>query len=153
MLSVGIGEDGVWMTTDTDRDFQVSIAAMSAEEAARSLGSRPTGLSSEEAASRLASGGPNELPMPKRPGAVRRLLSQMTHFFALLLWAAAVLAAIGGLPQLAVAIVIVVVINGVFSFVQEERAEHATLALRQLLPITSRVLRNERRTPLPATQL
>jgi potassium/sodium efflux P-type ATPase len=41
----------------------------------------------------------------------------------------------------------------VFSFVQEERAERATQALRQLLPITSRVLRNERRTPLPAIEL
>ena len=44
----------------------------------------------------------------------------MTHFFALMLWVAGVLAFIAGLPQLGVAIFVVVVVNGVFAFVQEQ---------------------------------
>jgi Ca2+-transporting ATPase len=140
------------MAIEAETD-QVSIAAMAPADVARSLGSRPAGLTSDEAAARLAADGPNELPVPKPPSAVRRLLAQLTHFFALLLWAAAVLAYVGGMPELTIAIAIVVVVNGIFSFIQEERAERATQALRQLLPVTATVLRNERRTPLPATQL
>ncbi len=141
------------MGTTTEETRHASIAAMPPEDAMRSLGSRATGLTSEEVTARLRTDGPNLLPLPKRPGAFRRLLAQMTHFFATLLWAAAVLAWIAGLPQLAIAIVVVVIVNGVFSFVQEERAEHATLALRQLLPIASRVFRDGRRSTVEAVGL
>jgi magnesium-transporting ATPase (P-type) len=60
--------------------------------------------------------------------------AQMVHLFALLLWAAAALAVIGSMPQLGVAIAVVVVLNGVFSFVQEFRADRAADALRDLVP-------------------
>ena len=60
------------------------------------------GLSSSEAAARLERDGPNELPALE-PSPWRLLAAQLVHFFALLLWAAALLALIGGLPQLAVA--------------------------------------------------
>ena len=66
-------------------------------------------------------------------------LDQLVHFFALMLWAAAVLAFVGGMPQLGWAIIaVVIVVNGVFSFAQEYRAERATRALSALLPEDSR---------------
>ncbi len=83
------------------------------------------GLTAAEAADRLRRDGPNALPVPRRTPAWRRLAAQMVHFFALLFWVAGVLAFVAGLPQLGVAIFFVVVLNGVFAFVQEERAEHA----------------------------
>ena len=43
----------------------------------------------------------------------------MVHFFALLFWVAGALAFVAGLPQLGVAIFVVIVLNGVFAFVQE----------------------------------
>lgn len=49
----------------------------------------------------------------------------MTHFFALLLWFAAVLALVAGMPELGIAIVVVIVVNGLFAFAQQERAEKA----------------------------
>jgi magnesium-transporting ATPase (P-type) len=58
----------------------------------------------------------------------------MVHFFALMLWAAAGLAWWAEMPTLAVAIAIVVVINGLFAFAQEHRAERAAARLRDLLP-------------------
>ncbi|HEY3484709.1 MAG TPA: HAD-IC family P-type ATPase, partial [Ilumatobacteraceae bacterium] len=61
-------------------------------------------------------------------------MSQWTHFFALLLWVAAGLALIAGMPQLGIAIVVVVLINGVFAFVQEHRADRAAERLQDLLP-------------------
>ena len=58
----------------------------------------------------------------------------MVHFFALLFWVAGALAFVAGLPQLGVAVFVVIVLNGVFAFVQEQRAEHAAERLRDLLP-------------------
>ncbi|HSB87275.1 MAG TPA: cation-transporting P-type ATPase, partial [Ilumatobacteraceae bacterium] len=105
---------------------------MTTEELASS--SSRVGLSAAEAAARLAANGPNVLPPPPKPRPWRKLLGQFTHFFALMLWVAAVLAAIAGLPQLAVAIVVVVIVNGVFAFVQEQRADRAAEHLQELLP-------------------
>jgi magnesium-transporting ATPase (P-type) len=112
-----------------------------------------TGLSSAEAARLLREHGPNVLAEPPAPSHVRRLLAQLAHLFALLLWAGAVLAWIGGVPQLSAAIVAVVVVNAVFAFVQEYRAERATEALRRLLPATARVRRDGTIGEVPAEEL
>jgi magnesium-transporting ATPase (P-type) len=117
------------------------------------LNSGTGGLTEDEAGVRLRRSGPNLLPEPRGPGLVRQLVGQLTHFFALLLWGAAGLAFIGRLPQLAWAIIVVVVVNGGFSFVQEYRAERATRALRALLPTMATVLRDGRRRSLPAEEL
>ena len=66
----------------------------------------------------------------------------MVHFFALLFWVAGGLASVAGLPQLGIAIFVVVVLNGAFAFAQEERAQHAADRLRQMLPRRATVLRD-----------
>ena len=103
---------------------------------------RPEGLTAEEAARRLARDGPNDLPSARSVPAWRHLLAQMTHFFAALLWVAAALAAVAGMPELAVAIAVVVVVNGVFAFFQEHRANQAAARLRSMLPRRARVMRD-----------
>jgi magnesium-transporting ATPase (P-type) len=100
------------------------------------------GLTSIEAGRRLARDGANVLPAPPRPSPWRHLAAQMVHFFALMLWLAGVLAFVAGLPQLGVAIFIVVVTNGIFAFVQEYRAERAAEQLRDLLPRRATVFRD-----------
>ncbi|WP_338758105.1 cation-transporting P-type ATPase [Nocardia vulneris] len=102
------------------------------------------GLSEAEAATRLHRDGPNTLPAPPRPNPVLLLLTQLTHFFALMLWAAAGLALLAGMPALAVAIAVVVVLNGGFAFAQEYRADRAAERLRDLLPVRARVRRDGR---------
>src|SRR5512145_2338717 len=92
------------------------------------------GLSTSEAARRLASEGPNRLPAPRRPSAARRLAGELTHFFAVMLWVAGVLAFVAGLPELGVAIFAVVVLNAVFAFAQQARADRAAERLRAMLP-------------------
>ncbi|MFI0447503.1 cation-translocating P-type ATPase [Actinomadura sp. 6N118] len=111
------------------------------------------GLTSGEAAARLRRDGPNVLPAERPPSPLISLAKQMVHFFALLLWAAAVLAYMGGLPQLAVAIAIVVVVNGVFAFAQKYRAERAGRRLRELLPARAAVRRDDHRTVIDTTDL
>ena len=111
------------------------------------------GLSAEEAAARLRADGPNRLPGPKRRHPLLVLAAQLVHFFALMLWVAAVLALVAGMPALAVAIVVVVVLNGVFSFVQEHRADRAAERLRDLLPVRATVRRDGRATVVDAADL
>ncbi len=92
------------------------------------------GLTGAQAADRLRAGGPNTLPTPRRRSPLATLAGQLVHAFALLLWVAAGLAALAGLPQLTVAIAVVVLLNAGFSFLQEARADRAAERLRSLLP-------------------
>ncbi len=121
-------------------------------------GARPAtatdeGLSSAEAGTRLATDGPNLLPVPRPSPAWRRLAAQMGHFFARMLWVAAALAFVAGMPQLGVAIAVVVVLNGVFAFAQEHRAERAAARLRDLLPRRVTVRRDGASVELDAVAL
>ena len=61
--------------------------------------------------------------------------------------------AVAGMPQLAVAIAVVIVINGVFAFVQEHRAQRAAERLNELLPKRSMVIRDGERLDVAATDL
>ena len=100
------------------------------------------GLTSDEARRRLAELGPNAIAEAKPPSHARRFAANLVHLFALLLWGGAALALIGGLPELSAAIVAVILVNAVFAFVQEYRAERAVDALRRMLPVRVRVLRD-----------
>ncbi|HEU4450634.1 MAG TPA: cation-transporting P-type ATPase [Gaiellaceae bacterium] len=113
----------------------------------------PEGLTEAEAAERLVRDGPNALPAPRERPAWVALVRQMTHFFALLLWAAAVLAFAARLVPLAVAIVVVVIVNGVFAFLQEHRAERAARRLGDLVPRRATVVREGVRRGIPAEEL
>ena len=103
-----------------------------------------TGLSSERAAALLGESGPNVLPAANSAPQWRKILGELTHFFALMLWCAAALAFVGGLPELGVAIIVVVVVNGIFAHIQQERAQHAAAKLRALLPADVSVRRDGR---------
>ena len=99
------------------------------------------GLEDHEAGRRLQQVGPNEIRRETGPRWWHRVLDQLVHPLALLLWAAAVLSLATGVPTLAAAIVVVILLNAAFAFVQESQAEHATEALRGLLPPRARVRR------------
>ncbi len=103
-----------------------------------------SGLTSLEAARRLERDGPNTLPAPRRRSALHQLVAQLVHFFAAMLWVASVLAVVAGLPALGIAIAGVVVVNAVFAFVQEHRADRAAERLQSLLPARVTVRRDGR---------
>jgi len=111
------------------------------------------GLSSQQAADRLARDGPNRLPPPRRPHPLRRLADQLVHFFALMLWVAGALAFVADLPELGVAIFVVVVLNALFAFAQETRADRAAERLRELLPRRVTVRRDGRRVEVDAAEV
>jgi magnesium-transporting ATPase (P-type) len=111
------------------------------------------GLSTEEARRRLADEGPNTLPAPRPPSPILLLARQLTHFFALLLWGAAILAVLAGMPQLGIAVAVIVVVNAAFAFAQEYRADQAGQKLQELLPLRATVLRDGTRVVVAATEL
>jgi P-type Ca2+ transporter type 2C len=117
------------------------------------LETRPAGLTAEEATARLARTGPNVLEEVPGPSLLRGFVANVTHLMAGLLWLAGGLALLAELPQLAVAVWSVNVINGVFSTWQEHRAEQAVQALRRLLPTSSRVLRDGVEVAVPSLEL
>ncbi|GAA4369694.1 cation-translocating P-type ATPase [Agromyces bauzanensis] len=108
------------------------------------------GLTTAEAGARREQGGANRLPAARRPSAVRRLLGEIVHFFAIMLWVAAVLALFAGLPALSIAIVAVIVLNAVFAAVQQARADRAADRLQALLPTRVSVWRDGRRRVIEA---
>ncbi|GGS28519.1 cation-translocating P-type ATPase [Actinokineospora fastidiosa] len=111
------------------------------------------GLSADEAADRLRRTGPNRLPEPRRTPAALVLARQLVHFFAVMLWVAAGLAVLAGMPELGVAIAVVVVVNAVFSFAQEYRADRAAQRLRDLMPLRATVRRDGRAVVVAAEDL
>jgi magnesium-transporting ATPase (P-type) len=115
--------------------------------------SSPSGLTDAEAGALLTRHGANVLPRARGRSAWQRLVDQLIHFFALMLWIAAALAFVAGLPQLGVAIAIVVVVNAVFAFVEEHRADRAAAGLRELLPRQVTVVRSGRRRQIDAAEL
>jgi calcium-translocating P-type ATPase len=119
----------------------------------RDLGSSASGLSSREADRRLTQYGPNTLQRRGGRRWPRELARQFTHPLAILLWAAAGLAWIAGILPIALAIVVVILINAAFAFVQEMQAERAVEALAAYLPERARVLRDAREVTVEATQL
>ena len=101
----------------------------------------------------LARSGPNVLPPPKRSPAAWQFARQLFHFFAVMLWVAAGLALVAGMPQLSVAITAVIVLNGTFAFIQEHRADRAAERLGALMPTQVSVRRDGRRTVIDASEV
>jgi len=129
------------------------LVALPAERVYEALGSAPEGLTAAEARARLERYGPNTIRESKKRPLIYALLANFTNIMALLLWAAAALSFIAGQPQLAWAILAVIVINAAFSFWQEYKAEKAIQALRKLLPTYARVIRDGQEQRIPAQEL
>lgn len=102
----------------------------------------PTGLTRAEAARLLAEHGPNRLAEAQAISPLRILARQFAGFLVLVLIAAMVIAAALGEVIDALAIGLVVLLNGILGFVQEWRAETALAALRQMLDPKARVVRD-----------
>jgi P-type Ca2+ transporter type 2C len=112
-----------------------------------------TGLHTAEAARRAARYGLNEIPEPARRGPWRMLLAQFTDFMILVLIGAAIISGVIGEVEDTLAIVVIVLLNGVIGFVQEYRAERAVAALKRLAAAGATVRRDGRPMRLPAAQL
>ena len=120
--------------------------------------STPNGLSSQEAASRLASVGPNKLAEGKSVSLLQRFLKELADPMIIILIVAAVISGItaaysGESFADVIIIMIVVLINAVLGVVQESKAEQAIAALQEIAAATSKVLRDGQQITVRSEEL
>jgi len=130
-----------------------SLEALTIPEAYSVLNSHQDGLSQAEAKSRLRRYGRNVLSEVRGKPLIFKFLANFTHLMAILLWVGGLVAFLAQMGQLGVAIWLVNLINGAFSFWQEFKAERATEALKKLLPSYTRVLRDGQEQRIAAEEL
>ncbi|MEZ4867476.1 MAG: cation-transporting P-type ATPase [Caldilineaceae bacterium] len=130
-----------------------ALAATPTAQIYSTLKTQPQGLTQAAATARLQQLGLNALTEQGGPPLARKFLTHFTHLMAILLWIGGGVAFLAQMPQLGVAIWLVVLINGAFSFWQEYKAEKAIEALRRLLPAYTRVLRDGGEARILASEL
>ena len=121
-----------------------------AEEVLAQLNSTAEGLSSAEAAKRLAADGPNELTEGKRMRALQMFFGQFKSIIIWILIVAGVVSAVLGEGLDAIAILAIVVLNAAIGFYQEFNAEKSIAALKKMTAPLAKVRRDGQVTSIPA---
>ncbi len=111
------------------------------------------GLSSHEANERLIKEGPNSLPLHADKSPLILFLEQFPSLINGLLLLAAVFSFFFSDLIDGVFILITIFLNGIFSFIQEYKAEKSLQALIAYSPNQVRVLRDQQEKSIPASQL
>lgn len=118
------------------------------------------GLTVQEAQKRLQEYGRNELVRTTKVHPLRILLSQFTSPLILVLIAAAIISlAIGYLPGQesntidAVLILVIVLLSGIFGFIQDYEAEKTIEALQEMAAPQARVIRDGREMKISSTEV
>lgn len=110
------------------------------------------GLSSADAAARLAHFGPNQLK-PRRQSMLLQFLARFRNPLVLILLAASAISAATGDTVSAAVVAVMVLLSVVLDFVQEHRAGQAAEKLAQQAALTVRVLRDGAPQERPAAEL
>lgn len=124
-----------------------------AEKVLDALDSSVHGLSHRDAVSRLEKYGRNTLPKAKLPGIVAVFLNQFKSPLIYVLVAAAILSIVIQEWSDAGFITAVLIINAIIGSIQESSAQRAAVALRELVNIKSRVLRQGEAYEINAEEL
>jgi P-type Ca2+ transporter type 2C len=148
---------------DTIEPPTVEVWRLPDEQVYVELGSSPAGLAEDEAFKRLQTHGRNVLPAKVSRPIIYRLLDQFTSLFAIMLEVAALLVFVAAMLStgssrqdninVTIAIIGVVLLNGVIGFFQEYRAEKATEALQKLVPANAKAVRDGEVTIVAAADL
>ncbi|SBR51576.1 MULTISPECIES: HAD-IC family P-type ATPase [unclassified Halomonas] len=140
----------------TDAPIQSQLAdvhALHSDDVLSALNSSPTGLTAEEAASRLVIYGHNQLPVVDGRHPLFRFLVQFHNALIYFLLAAALAALLLGHFVDAVVIVAVVLVNAIVGFVQEGKAEKSLNAIRDLIAPQAHIMREGQRIKVLASDI
>ncbi len=138
---------------ETELAGPTELCSVKPDQAYAMVGSSRKGLSDEEAEKRLAEFGENVLTAKKPKPMWMRFGAHLVNMFAILLWVATVLSFLSDQAALGWAIILVIMLNAVFAFVQEYRAEKAIEALRNMLPPKAKVVRGGQQHEIEARLL
>lgn len=121
------------MSTGPEKDPELPtkpVSALTVPEVFQFYTTGPGGLTQGEAEERLRRFGRNVIHEVKGKPLIFKFFANFTHLMAILLWIGGAVGFIAQLPELGIAIWMVNIINGLFSFWQEYRAEKAIEALK-----------------------
>ncbi|NBC46840.1 MAG: HAD-IC family P-type ATPase [Gammaproteobacteria bacterium] len=138
---------------ERDQLDRIRWHALDAATAAERLDSPQAGLSADEAARRRERFGANRLPEERPPGLGRTFLRQFTNPLIYILLAAALASLFIGAIADAVFIGAVLLLNAIIGTVQESKAESSAQALKSMMSVRSRVLRDGREEEVDAEDL
>jgi P-type Ca2+ transporter type 2C len=118
------------------------------------------GLSSAEAAARLARYGPNQMNAAVALPAWRKLLAQFANPLIYLLIVAVVVSLVAwllegshGLPFEVIVISTIIILNAVLGYWQQARAEQAVAALQRMAAASAGIVRDGHSKRIPATEV
>ncbi len=126
---------------------------VSAEETLKRLGSSADGLSSQEAAKRLAADGLNELKELKKNNALHIFFSQFKSLIIWILIVAGIISGALGETIDAIAILSIVILNAIIGFYQEYSAERSIEALKKMTAPQAKVKRDGQVISISATDI
>ena len=134
--------------------------AQTFDEALQNVQSTPEGLSTAEAAQRLAKNGKNALKEPKRKSLIVKFLEQFKDMMIIVLLVAAAVSAVISLAEGvyeelidAGIILLIVIINAVIGLVQSNKAEAAMDALKSMNRPYAKVIRDGVPLRIPGEEL
>ncbi|MFZ1612665.1 MAG: HAD-IC family P-type ATPase, partial [Holophaga sp.] len=123
------------------------------EEVFAQLHTTAAGLSTQEAAERLITQGPNEIQEGRSISPVQIFFRQFKSLIIWILMAAGIISGFLGELVDCFAILAIVVLNAAIGFYQEYKAEKSIAALKQLTAPKATVLRDGQRVSIPATEV
>ncbi|MFT6916396.1 MAG: sodium/potassium-transporting ATPase subunit alpha [Motiliproteus sp.] len=130
---------------------------LSLDQLCQRLGCSLSGISEAEARQRLAEYGQNRLEANDRRPEILKFLRQFKNFFALLLIFGGALAFLAerldpgqGNRYIAYALLAVVLLNGIFTYIQERKSEQILESFRHMLPSQVMVWRDGRKQQIDA---
>ena len=112
-----------------------------------------TGLTGDEAATRLRRDGPNALPVEQPPSAIRRFLAEYTSYMQIILVGAAVVSLLIKEWTTAIVLIVISLFNAVVGLRQAGKAESAMNALQSMMKATARVRRDGAESEIGAEEL
>ena len=136
-----------------EKETRRKFATESIADLMTDLHTTSTGLSQQEASTRLAKYGENTITREKQASQLLIFLKNFTSVMAILLWVSGFVAILSGTLELGIAIWLVNIINGVFSYWQEHEAQKATNSLMKMLPTYTQVYRDGKLQQVNATQI
>ena len=126
---------------------------ISTEDVKKKMETSEHGLTTEEAAKRLAQYGENVLVEGKKKSVLKVFFGQFVDLLVGILIVAAVISACSGNPESTFVILVVIVLNALLGTVQYVKAEKSLESLKDLTSPNAKVLRSGVKVEIPAKEV